>query len=830
VTAAGGGPLGGREAVWVEAVSRHLRLAVRSLARRRAFTAVTTGTFALALGAATAAYAVLASVVLAPLPYEAPDELVRLYLHRPDHRQPDLRVREFLSGPYLHALRADAGVFRELSAVYAYREMGGDWTDGDVPVRVSVLPASVGYFDLLGVAPAFGRTFASEDEGTDVVVLSHRAWSSAAANDPGIVGRTIHLDGVPHTVLGVMPAGFQGPLFDTDVWQLLDMRPAASWSRPGEWRNNNLGAVARLLPGVDLPDAQARIDRFAAALPRDIAGPYGLGIRLVPLRDDLLGSADVTLWVVMATAAFLLLVACVNVVNLFLARGLGRHQELTVRRALGAGRIDLLTLSAIEGVLVSVIGGSAGLALARCVILALPRIGSQGLPRMDEISLDGGVILFALSLMVCCALLFGAAPALPFLAPGAERTGRLDGVRAGATRRHRAIGRSLIIAQLAASLVLLVGAGLTVKSYRALRSVRLGMNPEGVVAFGVTLPDARYATPQSRVALHGDFLARVSALPGVRAAGATDWLPMHERYHPWGYERLDLPDDHEGSTRGIADVRVVTGDFFEAAGLAVVRGRPLRATDGTSGPSVAVVSEGALAQRFGDTDPLGMRIGIRGRSFDIVGVVEDVPFDARGRTVPVVYLPHDQIADNRNWALTYLVSADGPTASIVAEARAELAAFDPSLVLYRPHPLDQDFSTKVARERLAMLIIAGFASIAFVLVIVGVYGVVSQVVDGRVREIGVRMAVGAGSKQTTRLVMGEVMVLGGVGTAIGVAVAVALTRGLRSILFEVGTLDPAVFTVVSLITLLTTALAGAAPARRASRVDPAIALRADAAG
>ncbi len=810
---------------WLDATGRHLRLGVRTLARRRAFTAVAMGTFALGVGAVTAAYALLESVVLSPLPYEAPDQLVRLYLHRPDHRQPDLRIREFLSSPYLHALRTEAGAFQELSAVYAYRELGADWTEGDVPMRVSVLPSSVAYFDVLGVAPALGRTFTAEDEGSAVVVLSHRAWRAAAAADPEIAGRSILLDGVAHTVVGVMPPGFRGPLFDADVWQLMDMRPAANGSRPGEWRNNNLGAVARLIPGTSLSEAQAKVDAFAAALPRDIAGPYGLGIRLVPLRTEVLGSTDITLWTVMATAAFLLLVAWVNVVNLFLARGLGRRQELATRHALGATRTDLLVPGAVEGALIAGAGGMIGLGLGRSMLLSLSRFSADGLPRMGELSMDPSIVLGSLVLTLCSGLLLGSAPALPPLTGGSRRDHALTGPPAVTGRRHRSVGRALIVVQLAAAVVLVAGAGLSAKSYRNLRSIPLGMDPDGVVAFGVNLPDARYVTPERRIEIHADFQARISALPGVHAAGATDWLPMRQRYHPWGYRRLDLPEDHEGSTRGIADVRVVMGDFFAASGLTVLRGRPFRATDDGRAPGVAVISQGAVAERYAETDPIGRWIDIRGRTFEIVGIVADVPFDARGRTVPIVYLPHDQIADNRNWALTYLVSVDGRSAPVVAGARAALAAVDPDLVLYRPHPLKEDFTAMVGRERLAMLIMAAFAFVALVLVIVGVYGVTSQIVHGRVPEIGVRTALGAERRQVIGLILREVALLAGVGTGIGVLTAVVLTRGLRSILFEVDPLDPAVFWTVSLATLLTAIAAGAIPAKRASQVEPVAALR-----
>ena len=805
------------------ALMRHLasdaRHAARALRSQPAFTIVCIATLALGIGANTAVFNVLDRVVLAPLPYDQPEQLVRIYTAT--RQAPN--AKEVSRAIDLLEARDGTQAFSSIGIANAYRETGVDLIDKEgVPQRVRMLPIGADYFRTLRATPLLGRTFAREEERADarVVILSHALWTAFTGADPSIVGRTIDMNGERYEVVGVMRPTFTDVLAgDVAAWTPQNLRPGGS---NNQW-NHYLSAVARLKPGVSIARAQAELDGVAKRMGQRFPNsPLEERLHAVSLHDDVVGEARSPVYVLMGAAGLVLLIACVNVANLFLARSVSQARDTVIRSALGARQSRLVGLRLTESLLVALAGGVLGSVVAYGGVRILLAVSPESLARAEAVQFDWRLFVFALMVTTVTGLVFGAAPAVR-----ATRSNPSDVLREGSRgntggRGARHVRRLLVASQVSLAVVLLVGTGILIRSFIARQRVSLGFEPANVLTFEVHTPVARYGAPDARIRVHEQYQQRLRSIPGVTRVGATSWLPTNGRYHQWGYEYVD----DAGARQSLGpQIRVIDGDYLEALGVPLMTGRRFTSTDRLDTPDVALISRSLAKLAYGDRDPLGRRFITGDREFQVVGVVGDVANEPTGATAEMAYLSHAQFADDRNWALTYVVKGTGRPNEIVDAARRELAQVDRGLVVYRPRTFDAILARHFARDRFTLVLMGVFAAIALSLAAVGVYGVLSYAVSQRTHEIGVRLALGARPGQVRRIILREGVVIGAIGTVVGVAGALALSRVLSSLVFGTSTRDPFVFVAVTLLLGGVVLAASYVPARRATRSDPLDALR-----
>ena len=807
-----------------ELILQEVRLSLRALGRAPAFTALVLITLALGVGANTAVFSVLDAVLLKPLPYDDPEQLVRVE----ETYEEWSGASEFVRAPVVAAMRGWDDVFTDVSTIYTYRETGRDLTGGDRPERVVASIVSAGYFETLGAEPLMGRTF-TEDESfgpgeygtgdpTPRIVLSHGLWTRRFGSDADIVGRTIQLDDVPVEVIGVMRPDFQDPIGSrSDLWTPQDLRLGGS----NGWNNYYLTTLARLRPGLDLDGAQQRVDTRVSGVrsAEPESGPWGA--TLVPLQDHIVGPTRRSmLWILAGAVTLVLISASVNVGNLVFARSLDREREVALRSALGSQRGRIMRHLMIENVLLAAAGSGIGLVLGLAGVRALMTVAPDALPSAATPGLSPSVFLFAIAVMLAALILFALVPTLRLArVPPADalRAGGRGGTEGSGLRRVRS---TLVVAQVAVALVLMIGAGLLIRSFSAMHSAPLGVTPADVLTFEVHLPPSRYPSGEDREALHQALQERVRSLPGVEAAGATSWLPVNGRYHIWGTPRR-LDSDGEplpGQSAG-ADVRIVSGEYFQAMGITLLRGQAPADVD-PAGQDIVWVSQSVAERLFPEGDPIGGSVWAIGAQRRVVGVVSDVATDARGTQPPAVYTLHAQYADDRNWAMIHAVRVAGDTGAIQAAAEAALRALDPNLVLYRAQPFASVVARARAQDRFALLLMSAFAILALVLAVVGTYGVLSGNVARRGREIGIRMALGADAGLIRRSVLRSAAVTIGGGLALGGALAFVGSRWLDSLLFEVQPTDPGTYGLAVGTLVLLSLAASYLPARRATRIQP----------
>lgn len=796
-----------------------VRIAVRTLGRAPGFAAVAVLTLALGIGANTAVFTVLNSVLLTPLPYDQPERLVRIYTAY--DQCPD--CRNVLSGPDFVDHRARVEAFENVAVLYTYRERGVDITQEGTPRRVRALPVSSGYFEVFHAPPTLGRTFTRDEEreAARVAVLSHALWQSHSGGDSDILGRGITMDGASYTVIGVMPPTFLDVIAgEVDVWIPQDLQPDYMFNSRG---NSYLTGIGRLAAGVTLAQAQAQLDVVSANLKELYPETNETRrVRIYPMFEEVVGPSRTMLFMLMGAASLVLLIACVNVANLFLARSISRQRESAVRAALGAGPLRLARQLLIEGLVLAVAGGAIGLMLAFTGMRFLLAISPESLARAQEISFDPRLLGFTIGITVVTVVLFGLVPALRSARVSLNETLQ-DSTRGttGGTSRRR-MGDVLVASQMALALMLLVGAGLLMKSFVTQLHTNLGIEPDNVLTFEVHLPDARYGDPDARIRFHQLFQDRLRAAPGVKTVGATSWLPVTGRYHSWGMRWRNAEEEIEGIS---VQNRIIEGDYFAAMGIALLQGRTFTSADGRDAPPVAIISKMAADRAFPDGGAIGRPIGAAGKPRTVVGIVSDVAVDHRGTFQPTVYIPHTEYGDDRNWALIQVVSATANPSSLLPLVRSELTAIDRDLVVYHPRPMTTVMGRQVARDRFALTLMGVFAVVALTLAAIGIYGVLSYSVNQRTQEIGIRMALGAGGTTITWLVVGHALALAGIGIGVGLAVAVGATRFMESMLFEVSPFDVVTFGTVAIGLAAVAALAAYVPARRAARLDPVTALR-----
>jgi putative ABC transport system permease protein len=794
-----------------------IRYAARSFVRSPGFTVVAVLTLALGIGANTAVFSVLNGVILKPLRYEEPDRLVRIFqVHA--RWTPDGGV---VTGPAYLDYREMVEGFEDAAAMY-YRQPGFTLTGRGLPRRVVTLRVTANYFDVYRIQPIVGRAFLSEEQTASArsVVLSYRLWMAISDGDRGILGEQITLDDQPFDVVGVMPEAFRDVVGgNVDLWSPLDIESVANTSRGDHYLN----VVARLRPSVALAETQAQLDvvsaRQAELYPRPHDGWTALA---VPLHSDVVGNVGATLYILMGAAGLVLLIACVNVANLFLARNVTRERELSIRAALGSGRARLVQQLLTESVGIALLGGITGLALAYSGVRGLLALIPDSLPRAAEVSVDATLLLFAMGVTLLTTVLIGLAPAWRSADKNSGRSlqdvtrGDTGGVRTGYLRNL------LVMGQVTLALLLLIGAGLLMKSFLELHRVDLGISPRHVTTFAIHLPESRYGEPWRRTEFHQVFRDRLESVPGVEAAGAASWLPVSGEYHDWGFRYVSPEGDVEW---GGANFRIIEGDYFDVLHIDRLRGRAFSPSDAVDAAPVAIINEETARRYFTEGDPLNQEIPAEGRLRRIVGIVRDVAHDHRGNVAPKVYLPHAQLADNRNWVLTYVIATATPRTDLPEIARRELAAVDPDLVIHDVRPMDEVTAGAIARERFVLILMVVFAGVAAALAGAGIYGVLAYTVGQRTREIGIRMALGAQKRSVRWAVVRQAAGPVATGTVVGLLGALAASRVLESMLFQVGSRDLVTFIAVPTAMALVALIAGYVPARRASRIDPMEALR-----
>lgn len=805
----------------MDAWIQDLRYAVGQLRRHAGTTSAAALTLALAVGAGTSIVSVVDTLMLRELPYPDADRLVTVWQN--DRREGNPRA-DVAPGNFLD-WRDRARGFEGLAAVEPFSlALTGEGRPVDVPTNL----VTEGFFDLLGTRPVLGRTFRPEEHrpGRDrVVLLSHALWRDRFGEDPGIVGRTLTLDGRPYEVAGVLPPELELglPQVDEDgMWSPQVVGESARSIRGDGWWN----VIGRLASGTSLQRARAEMDRVATALAAEHASANaGIGVTVVTLRENLVGAARPALLVLLAAVGLVLLVACANVANLLLARGAERERELAVRSALGAGRRRLLALLLSEAVLLALLGGAGGALLAVWGVDAVQALSPGDVPRLETVSVDLRVLGFALALTSLTAVAFGLAPALTLSRPELR-----EGLREGASSdgiRHRRLRGGLVAAQMALALTLLVGAGLLLRSFVTLLRTDPGFRTEGVLALQVFAWDGR-PTDEERAAFFDGTLERIRALPGVTAAGAVSAAPFLKADMairvPLEVRGMDAAPAGEEPA---AYVSHATPGVFRAASIPLVAGRAFSDRDRPGSPPVALVNETLARREWGAGSPLGARIRLgeegEGREAEVVGVVGDVKhtgLDTEPR--PEVFLPQAQTGYA---SMTYLVRVRGDPASRLEAVQREIWEVDPALSFYQAATLEGLVRESVAGRRFRLFLLAAFAALALVMAAVGLYGVVRHSVGRRRRELGIRLALGADRRRLVRRVVGQAMRPALVGAGVGLVAALAASRALQGLLYGIAPRDAATLIGASAVLLGTALVASWLPARRASRLDPVRALR-----
>ncbi len=823
----------------VHQLQQDLRFGWRSLRRRPAFTALVLLTLGLGIGATSALYAVVRTVLLAPLPYRDPGSIAVVWSSWKGFD------RTWLSYDEYEAWDSQIGAF---SDVAIYTDGAVNFTEGDEPERVVSAQVTANLFDVLGVRPVLGRGFTAEEDrfrGTPAAILGYDVWQRRYGGDPSVIGRAIQLDGRSVPVVGVMPAGFKMPLdFGrgnvTGTYLPLAADPADEGAVPGPaftlgGGNHGFYAVARLSPGATAASANDELAAFVKRLTNTGTYPAEMQFRAftVPVQDQVTGSVRTAVLVVFGAVGFLLLIACANVAGLLLVRGDRRRRELAVRVALGAepGRLTRFLLA--ESVLLAALGGGLGVVVAWVGIRLVRASAPSSLPRIAELNIEPMVLLFTLGVATFAAVLFGTLPALQArrVAPADELKEGTRGASEGGTRlRWR---QALVTAEVALAVVLVVGAGLMVRSVANLFAIQPGFDPHRVLTMRLSTPSTSYADSVKVVAFWDQLQQRVAAIPGVRSTGAVLLLPLAQEMGDWGL-RVEgyTPPPNQGTP---GDWQIVTPGYFETMGLRLAEGRFLDARDGFGAPLAMVINRQLAKQYLAGRPALGSRIWIGGSPdslpYTVVGVVDDVRHNGLTREVKAQFyatLAHFAVAPGRTRRSMSLVvrTTDDPRA-LIAPVRSLIREMDPRLPVSEIRSMEEVLGASIAGQRFAMQLLAAFGALALLLSAIGVYGVVSQVVAARHQEFGIRAALGATPRQLVGLSLGTGLRQTFLGLALGVGVALGVTRLMQRLLEGVKPTDPVTFGVVILVTGVVSLLASALPARRAARANPGSILRAD---
>ena len=806
----------------------------RMLRKSPAFTALAVVTLALGIGANTAIFSVVNGVLLRSMPYRDPSRLAIIWndygsqgqslpaVSPPDFKDYRERVR-------LMEFAAGSGT---PGGTLVLDDPGGG---GNRPQQFDMASVTPNFFPLLGVEPALGRNFTAEEgalNGPRVVIMGNRLWQDTFHSDPGMVGRSIQLNGNPYTVVGILPPQFRlllpaeaFQLRDSDLWIPQQINYAAF---P---RNLTfLSVFGRLKPGAGMSQAQAEMDGIAEQLrnENEVHKESGLRIRVVPMQFDVVKNVQPTLITLLAAVGFVLLIACGNVANLLLARATRREREMAVRSALGASRGRLVRQIMSESVLLAILGSLGGLLVAELGLSLLIQLHPAGLPRLDDIRIDGSVLAFTLGACVLTALLFGWIPAIQALRLNLSDTLK-DAARGSSDGRGHSARRILVVSEFALSLVLLIGAGLLIRSFIALQRVQPGYNPQNILSFSVTIPGNRYPKNEDISRFVHELELKMGALPGVQSVGSIFQLPFtgSGAQMPYAYN-AETSQQWESLS---ADWRPITPGFFPTVGARFLEGRNFNDADDANHPLVVIVDEMLARRAWPGESAIGKKLEIESlsrkdtpRMFAIVvGVVAHLRIHDLTRNVrEQIYIPHAQEPFGR---VGVVLKTPGDPSGVAKQVEQQVRTLDPGIAIWRLEPLESYIDDAQAPMRFNLILIAIFGAIALTLASVGLYSVMAYSVTQRAHELGIRIAVGASPRDILRLILGHGVRLTLIGAAVGLLVSLLVTRALASLLFGVSATDPLTFIAVPIVLALVAMLACYLPARRAMRVDPIIALR-----
>lgn len=802
----------------MSSILKDILYGIRSLARHPGFTVVALITLALGIGANTAIFSVVNAVLLRPLPFDDPERIVWVWDTQPQLAKAPAALPDFIDWK-------DQNRSFEHLAAYQSGKMFLDTGDGTTDTSVGLVTPEL--FSVFHVSPIMGRIFTDEETlpaRFRVAVLSHSIWQNRFGSDPNVLGRTIQLNGAAFTIIGVMPAGFSYP-DDAELWRPLPIDPAKLDRGP-----HYLQVVGRLKSGVALAQAQADMSTIAARLSQEYREKNaGHGVKLERLANVVVGDIGLALYVLLGAVGFVLLIACANLANLMLARVGARQKEIAVRTALGASRLRIVRQLLIESIMLAIGGGVVGLLLAFWAVGWVVSLSTDTIPRVHEINIDPRVAGFTLLVSLATGVLFGLAPAIQVSRPDLADALKESGRGTAGHRRNR-LRSALVVSEVALSLVLLVGAGLMIRSFAKLSQVDPGFKPAQVLTLGTTLLRAKYPEDEQVAQRFSQILESAATVPAVLSAGAISDLPLTGSNISDSFTiegRPPIAKEAEPST----EYHVVTPRYFESMGIPLLSGRDVAPTDTRQSPNVVVINDVFARRHFAGENPLGHRLKLQGQERDpllIVGVVGNVKqLGLDEQPPPEVFVPflQDPLFPDYQRSMMIVARSKSDPGAIAGPLRAAVTSVDKSLPVYALKPMTENLRDSLARRRFNLVLLSIFSCVALALAAVGIYGVINYSVNQRTHEMGIRMALGARPLDVVQLVVRQSMllVLGGVAT--GLVASWALTRLMKSLLFDVSETDPLTFAVIASLMILVALLACLVPARRATKVDPLLALR-----
>jgi len=803
-----------------------LRYGVRMLAKAPGFTVIAILTLALGIGANTAIFSVVNATLLSHPSYTQPEKLVVVW----ENNRPHSNTRNVVSpGNFLH-WREQNTVFDQMAGWY---DFDTNFTGQGDPERIAAQAVTPNMMSLLGVRPFLGRLFLAEDGETgkdNVVILSYGLWQRRFGSDVTVIGKFVILDAQPQTVIGVMPPGYQlfvasGSLTGevAEIWEPIAFSKK-NWTPVGRY----MSAIARLKPGVPLAQAQSQMDGIAAGLEKEFpAADTGWGVNLVPLHEQSVGGIRPALLILLGAVGFVLLIACANVANLQLTRATSRHREMALRAALGASRRRIARQLLTESMLIAVAGGAAGVLLANWVVAILVSLAPRGLSELRTVHLDLRVLAFTAALVLVTGILFGIAPALDATRRDVNESLKEEGRSAGQSGRGNWLRRIFVVAETALALVLLIGAGLLIRSFSRLQAVSPGFDPHNLLTMKLDLPSSKYSKDAQRIAFFRQLLDRVRALPGVESASGNVALPFTGLGSRTGFTIAGRPVPPAMSDRPTVDVRVVEPEYFRTMRIPLIRGRFFDAREETEESHVVIINETMARENWPNQDPIGQQVVIDMKDNNvpstIVGVVGDVKHEGLDATpIAMSYWPHPELTYSQ---MTLAIRTTGDPMHLSLAVQQQLRELDKDQPVSQIRTMDQWMADSTSQARFNTVLLATFAGVALLLAVVGIYGVMAYSVTQRTREFGIRMALGAQIADVLRLVTREGFSLALAGVALGLILSLAMTQLLRSLLFQVSALDPWVFGGVAALLSVVALGACLIPARRATHVDPMVALR-----
>ena len=797
-----------------------LKHGLRVLLRTPLFTICTIAALAIGIGSTTALFSVVHALLMRPLPYRNADSLVVMW----EHNLPRNRPRNVISPANFMAWRERS---RSFEGMAAFTQNRVTLTGSGEPQELSILMTSANIFDVLGVGPMLGRGFA-EGEDLDgarpVMILSHAAWVRQFGGDASVIGRAVTIDGNPATVLGVMPRGFEIFGLPADAYMTYHVPPQVPF------RGRSLIGIGRMKPGITRDQAQAEMEGVFAQV-RDEQPDFNTGwtINLVPLREQLVGDVRVAILALFGAVGAVLLIACGNIGSLMLTRASARRRELAIRAAIGAGTGRLLAQLICESLMLSAIGGALGVTLAWWMLGALTTwVGSRlPIPLLSQVTIDPSVMAFAAIVTVVTTLICGLAPAI-----GATGGGLVAALRDGApsvsgSRRGRIVRHTFVTAEIALALTVLCGAGLLARTVMALQNVNPGFNAESALTLRVTLPQRTYANSTAQHLFYQRVVEGLSALPEVTSVGGTSFLPLAGVGPGTSFWRADAPQPPP-TERPVVDARPITPEYFKAMGIPLLAGRDINDSDTEDKDPVAVINETFARQIYPGENPIGRKFILNlgnSKPHEIVGVVGDVKLTSvEGDIRATAYLSSRQYAFG---LMHFVLRTTGDPARLGPAAVRVIRQIDPLLPVSAVRPLDEVFAESIARPRLTAVAMGIFAAAALLLAALGVYGVVAYSVSQRAREFGIRVALGANPSQIVRMVVGQNLRIVAIGLLVGIIAAIPATRLMRGLLYQVGPNDPSTFVAIGTILAAVAIVASYLPARRGTRVDPVVTLKAE---